>query len=111
MTQTNCLQARNAAPDSISYPAPARWHSPTRARQAHVRAHGRGHAHAHAGERPRVRRQRTGMRGEPGRKARATSSVPVRMSRIKQIGIPAKADYILEKVKCHDIIVFREGKA
>lgn len=38
-------------------------------------------------------------------------SVPVRMNWIKHIGIPANADYILEKVKCHDLIVFREGKS
>jgi len=51
------------------------------------------------------------MRGKTGRTALAACCVPVRMSRIKQIGIPAKADYILEKVKCHDIIVFSEMKS
>jgi len=33
------------------------------------------------------------------------------MSRIKQIEIPSKADCILEKVKCHNLIVFRERKS
>jgi len=38
-------------------------------------------------------------------------SVPVRMNWIKQIGIPAIADYALERIKCHDLIVLREGKS
>lgn len=46
-----------------------------------------------------------------GGRGRAACYVPVRMSRIEQIGISAKADYTLERIKCHDLIVFREGKS
>ena len=90
-----------------SIPILASTSSPPAARRLH--AHGQAQAGGPWGERPRVRRQRTRMQGEAGEGG--MGSVPVRMNWIKQIGIPAKADCTLERIKCHDLIVFREGKS
>ncbi|MCX6679030.1 MAG: hypothetical protein NTX42_01505 [Methanothrix sp.] len=77
---------------STSNRAPAR-RRPTLTRQAHVRAHGRmrvqaGGALGRAAPCPKAHENAR----RAGRTAKAASRVPFRMSRIKQIEIPSKAE-------------------